>query len=157
MKLNIRKIDKNNYKEVVHLKVFKEQESFIETVKQCLKEAEIYSIWRAIGIYDEEKPVGFAMYGLFLDEGENGRVWLDRFLISKEEQNKGYGKSAVKLLINHLYSEYGYNEIYLSVYENNKKAINLYKGLGFRFNGEIDINGEKVMVINLSDKVIKND
>lgn len=157
MNLIIKSIERNNYKEIVDLKVSNEQKNYIETVEDCLQEAKEYSIWRPVGIYDGEKPVGFAMYGLFIDEGENGRVWLDRFLISSENQGKGYGKAGVKLLINHLYKEYGYSKIYLSVYEDNKNAINLYKNLGFDFNGEIDINGEKVMAINLDNWEIKNE
>lgn len=157
MNLIIKKVNENNYKEIVKLKVANGQENYIETVELCLEEAKEYSIWRPVGIYDKEKAIGFAMYGLFLDEGDNGRVWLDRFLISAENQGIGYGKAAVKILINHLYKEYGYDEIYLSVYEDNKNAINLYKGLGFKFNEEDDVNGEKVMVINLKNKVDKNE
>lgn len=157
MNLIIKSIDKNNYKEIKKLKVSNEQENFIETVEECLEEAKQYKVWRTVGLYDSKKAIGFAMYGLFLDEGENGRVWLDRFLISYENQGKGYGKAGVKLLIKRLYKEYGYNKIYLSVYESNKNAINLYKSLGFKFNGEIDINGENVMVIKLSDMECEND
>lgn len=157
MNLIIKKVNENNYEEIESLKVANGQENYIETVEECLEEAREYSVWSPVGIYDEEKAVGFAMYGLFLDEGENGRVWLDRFLISEENQGMGYGKAAVKILINDLYKEYGYDEIYLSVYEDNKNAINLYEKLGFEFNGEDDINGEKVMVINLKNKVGKNE
>lgn len=157
MNLIIKKVNENNYEEIESLKVANGQENYIETVEECLEEARKYSVWSPVGIYDEEKVVGFAMYGLFFDEGKNGRVWLDRFLISEENQGRGYGKAAVKILINHLYKEYGYDEIYLSVYEDNKNAINLYEKLGFEFNGEDDINGEKVMVINLKNKVGKNE
>ncbi|MEN8076101.1 GNAT family N-acetyltransferase [Clostridioides difficile] len=157
MNLIIKNVNENNYKEIASLKVANGQENYIETVEECLEEARKYSVWRPVGIYDEEKVVGFAMYGLFLDEGDYGRVWLDRFLISAENQGIGYGKAAVKFLINHLYKEYCYDEIYLSVYEDNKNAINLYKKLGFEFNGENDINGENIMVISLENKVGKNE
>ncbi len=96
------------------------------------------------------------MYALFENEGENGRVWLDRFLISHENQGMGYGKAGVRILLEKMYKEYGYSDIYLSVYDNNKGAIALYSKIGFRFNGEIDANGEKIMVINL-DMEWKND
>lgn len=157
MNLTIKNIDKNNYKEIIDLKVSNDQVKFIETVEACLKEAREDSVWRPVGIYDGDKAIGFAMYGLFINEGKRGRVWLDRFLISYENQGKGYGEAAVRLLINNLYKEYGYNKVYLSVYDNNKGAIALYNKVGFKFNGEVDINGEKVMVINLSDMECKND
>ena len=157
MNFNIKPIDKSNYKEIIKLQVGKAQTSFIETTEQCLKEAKENSDWRTVGLYDGERPIGFAMYGLFQEEGEMGRVWLDRLLISHENQGKGYGKIGVKSLLIRLYNEYGYNKIYLSVYENNEVAIKLYKEIGFLFNGEVDINGEKVMVINLSKMVQEDD
>lgn len=91
------------------------------------------------------------MYGLFLNEGEFGRVWLDRIMIGDKYQGKGYGKASVKLLIKRLYKEYGHRKIYLSVYDDNINAIQLYERIGFKFNGEEDTNGEKIMEINLND------
>lgn len=87
------------------------------------------------------------MYGFFKNEGKKGRVWLDRFLIDKKYQNKGYAKVILPFLIDYILCEYNFNKIYLSVYEENLLAINLYKRLGFKFNGEKDINGELVMVL----------
>lgn len=152
MSIMIRLIDDKNYKEILDLRVAKGQESFIETTEECLKEASEDSRWEPVGIYDGDIPIGFAMYGLFLQEGSKGRVWLDRFLIAEDYQGKGYGKASVKLLLHHLHRKYGYDKIYLSVYEANEGAIALYQKLGFTFNGELDINQEKVMVMNCRDK-----
>lgn len=149
MNLNIKEINEKNYQEITSLKVGKEQLGYIESVEDCLKESKEFSLWRPVGIYDGDKAIGFAMYRLFKNEGERGRVWLDRFLISHENQGKGYGESGVRFLLNRLKDEYGYNKIYLSVYDDNIGAISLYKKIGFEFNGEFDINGEKVMVINI--------
>lgn len=153
MSLTIKRIDESNIEEILKLKVSKSQERFIETIEACLDEASEDSKWRTVGIYDEDIAVGFSMYALFLDEGKNGRVWLDRFLISQEYQGKGYGEDGIKLLIKQLYNEYGYKKIYLSVYDINKNAIGLYKKIGFDFNGEVDVKGEKVMVMNLEPQI----
>lgn len=153
MNLTLRAVNEKNYNEIVSLHVAKGQESFIETTQECLEEAKELSIWRPVGIYDEDKLIGFAMYGLFEDEGTNGRVWLDRFMIGHEHQGKGYSKNSLRLLINQLYKEYKYDEIFLSIYDDNATAIKIYENLGFRFNGELDINGEKVMVLKMSKKL----
>ncbi|MCR8746293.1 GNAT family N-acetyltransferase [Romboutsia lituseburensis] len=157
MSLTIKNINEKNREDILGLKVLKSQENFIETIEECLDEASEDSKWRTVGIYDEDIAVGFAMYALFLDEGKNGRVWLDRFLISQEHQGKGYGENGIKLLIKQLYREYGYKKIYLSVYDINKNAIGLYKKIGFDFNGDVDLKGEKVMVINLDNMENLND
>nr|WP_286161353.1 GNAT family N-acetyltransferase [Clostridium sp. KNHs214] len=143
----IKKITKENYKDVLALHVAKEQEGFIESTKECLDEAKESDLWRPVGIYNENQLVGFSMYGLFKDKKDRGRVWLDRFMIAKEYQGKGYGNKSLDILIDRLFNEYNCGEIYLSVYGDNVQAIKMYKCRGFKFNGEIDINGEKVMVL----------
>nr|WP_278320083.1 GNAT family N-acetyltransferase [Haloimpatiens massiliensis] len=143
----IKKITKENYNDALALHVAKEQEGFIESTKECLEEAKESDLWRPVGIYNEKQLVGFSMYGLFKDEKNIGRVWLDRFMIGNEYQGKGYGNRSLDILIERLFNEYNCGQIYLSVYEDNAQAINMYKRRGFKFNGEIDINGEKVMAL----------
>lgn len=132
---------------IAELKIEKEQESFIESTSQCLKEAGELSLWRPVGIYRGDTLIGFAMYGLWREEGINGRVWLDRFLIDRRYQGCGYGKAALNLLIERITREYECREVYLSLYADNSAAIYLYEKTGFCFNGEIDEHGEKVMVL----------
>lgn len=91
------------------------------------------------------------MYGYFQEPSANSQVWLDRLLIDKTYQGNGYGKTAVIALIERLSKEYNCHRIYLSVYDNNQAAIRLYKQIGFYFNGEYDINGENVMVYDLTE------
>ena len=43
-------------------------------------------------------------------------------------------------------------DIYLSVYEENHVAISLYQSYGFKFNGELDTKGEKIMVLEKSSQ-----
>ncbi len=149
MKVEFEKATKKNRKILYKLKVFKNQKNHIETVYDCIKEARQCKCWRPIGIKIDDKYIGFAMYGLWINEGTNGRVWLDRFLIDKRYQNMGYAKIVLPLLIEKIKNEYNYNKLYLSVYEDNYIAINFYKKLGFEFNKEKDINGELIMVKKL--------
>lgn len=146
LKIEFIKANKKNRKILYKLKVKNDQKRHIETVYNCIKEARKYKCWRPFGIKIDDKYIGFFMYGLWLNEGKNGRVWFDRFLIDKKYQNLGYAKIVVPLIIEKIKNEYNYDKLYLSVYEDNYVAINFYKKLGFKFNGEKDINGELVMV-----------
>lgn len=148
MQLHFQKMCKKNRKELEMLEIMPEQEGFIETVRECLEEADREAEWRPVGIYDGEILVGFAMYGFFK---EDGRVWLDRLLIDRKYQNRGYGRVAVSALLQRLTEEYTCEQIYLSVYEENEKAISLYQKLGFLFTGERDTKGEKIMVKKLKN------
>lgn len=149
MKLVIKEINNKNYNEALSLKVKKGQEDFIETVEECLNEAKQIPLRRPVGIYNYNQIIGFAMYGLWENEGTYGRVWLDRFMIGDEFQGRGYGSESLKLILNRIYNEYNRNEIYLSIYENNDLATKMYEKLGFQFNGELDINGEKIMKLEV--------
>ena len=149
MDIKFEKVNRKNKKNVYKIKVKKSQKKHIETVYESLKEARKYNFWKPIAIIINNKYVGFAMYGICKDEKPNGRVWLDRFMIDKNSQNKGYAKKVMPLILDRLKNEYNCNKIYLSVYEDNKIAIDFYKNFGFQFNGELDINNEKVMVKDL--------
>lgn len=136
-------ITAQNKDALLKLEVEDAQKSFIESVAECLDEADGDARWHPLGLYERQTPVGFAMYGDFGGAGEG--VWLDRLLIDRRFQGRGYGRRAVALLLDTLRQTYGEVPVYLSVYEDNARAIRLYKSFGFRMNGEIDSKGEKVM------------
>lgn len=146
MNIEIREVTSENLKEVLSLHVSETQKSYVESTKQCLKDATECNCYRPTGLYQDGIMVGFAMYGFFPDEDQNGRVWLDRYLIDERFQGKGLGSIMLGELIAHLIKIYNCNKIYLSLYEDNQRALHLYQKFGFHFNGELDINGEKVMV-----------
>lgn len=139
-------VNKDNIAEVARLHISAQQVGMVETVEECFSEAQQFSLWRPVAISKGNELIGFAMYGLWKNEGENGRVWLDRFLIDEHHQGKGYASLVLPTLLEHIAKEYQCEEIYLSVYDNNAVAIHLYEKFGFLRNGETDINGETVMV-----------
>ena len=129
---------------LIGLAVREDQRGFIESVEECLKEADVIDYWRPLGIWWENKPVGFAMYGFWPGEGEKGRLWLDRLMVDRRYQGKGIGRQALNALLAK-FKETGREEIFLSVYADNPAAA-MYRAFGFKENGERDINGEIVMV-----------
>lgn len=151
MNIKFISITSHNYDEVKNLHISASQKGNVETVEECCREAEEFSLWHPIAIADGEKLIGFAMYGLWINEGERGRVWLDRFFIDERFQGRGYAKPVLIQLIRKIHEEYGYDEVYLSVYESNQLAIKVYQSLGFAFNGERDINNELVMVLDIKN------
>ena len=155
MNLHIKPLSAENKKEALQLNVKTEQSSFIEPVSQCIQEAEQLDLWNPVAIYHGTDMIGFAMYGFFPYEDTHGRVWLDRFLIDDRYQGKGYGKTALKLLITRLFCEYQCNAIYLSLYQQNKHAYHLYTSFGFQENGEKDINGETVMCLQKNHESVR--
>lgn len=147
--LSIEPVTAKNRAHVEGLRVRAEQQNFIETTAQCMKEADQLPLWRPVALMRGADLVGFAMYGLWAEEGARGRVWLDRLLIDARFQGQGLGKEALTLLIDRIRAEYGCEELYLSLYEDNVRALRLYEEAGFRLNGQRDANGELVMVLTL--------
>lgn len=146
MNLKIEKVNKENFLAVTKLKLNDNQNDYIESNSYSIAESKYYTFWNTVALYDESLLVGFAMYG---EIEEEDRIWLDRYMIDKSFQGKGYGKAFLNVLIQKLKEEYRCSEIYLSLYKNNEAAVNLYKSFGFEFNGELDTNGELVMVKKL--------
>ena len=54
-----------------------------------------------------------------------------KILIDKSCQGRGYGEEASRLILRHAFKTLNLHRVYLGVHEDNEKAINLYKKLGF--------------------------
>ena len=126
------------------LRVGADQVTFIETVSECMEEADALSQWHPMGILHSGELIGFTMYGYFV-ESWGGRLWFDRLLLDRHFQGHGWGKEAIHVILTQMRREFPGEDIYLSVYDDNPHAISLYHFYGFEFNGELDINGEKIM------------
>ncbi len=137
----IRAITNLNKKEVLKLKVAEQQQAFIESVSQCLLDAERDTRYIPLELYEKDEIIGFSMHGEFV-----GEIWLDRYLIDERFQGQGLGRYFLRALVDHLNERYPNQLIYLSVFEHNTIAIHLYQKFGFSFAEKFDENGEKIMI-----------
>ncbi len=148
--LIVRLLQKSEWESILQLSTLPSQSSFIENSRKCLDDAKTnaYNMtWNFYGIFLGENIIGFAMHGRqYLKPLPITRVWLDRFMIDEKYQGKGYGKNAMLLILQKLYTDYDCKKIFLSVIEDNAIAITLYENLGFRRTAHKDPNGEQIMV-----------
>ena len=150
MELQFKPVTEKNRKEILSLELRDDQKKFIESIENCLSEADSHSCWHAVGIYDGNVLIGFAMYGLFWEYLPFGRLWLNRFLIDRRYQSMGYGKAALMDLLKRLWKKYHRKHIYLSVTDDNQTASALYHHFGFAYTGERDMRNERVMVLKIA-------
>lgn len=148
MRIMFKEVTWDTLKDVCMLSVKDDQFSFIESNAYSIAESKFNDEWNTVGIYIDDILVGFSMYGYISSEK---RVWLDRFMIDGRFQGMGYGRKAIKELINKIFKEFKCDEIYLSIFDDNLNALKLYLSLGFKANGELDYGGENIMVLTIKD------
>ena len=67
-----------------------------------------------------------------------------KILIDKNQQNKGYGREALKQGIMYLKDKFDAREIYTGVALGNEEAKHLYSSIGFKETGLIEDNMEEM-------------
>jgi len=147
-----------NYAAVaVGLKLNEQQQTFLGNNELSLVQAYVSSAndehpWLPFAIYLDDIVIGFAM--IFYKSKNKSHFLIDelskesfygicRFMIAEEYQGKGYGKEAVKKVIDKIRT-FPYGEapaIYLSYDHENIAAKNLFASVGFVETGENDSEG----------------
>jgi len=144
--IQLREINEDNFRECVNLKVNDNQTNFVATNVMSLAQAWLhYSIARPFAIYSDDVMVGFLMLDYSEAEKECG-IW--RFMIDEKYQNRGFGKEAMRVILDYIKSNPVFESVNLSYEPENVVADKLYRGFGFSPTGEIDY-GEIVMKLQV--------
>lgn len=134
--VELRKITKENFEKVIRLSVAENQIPFVASNVYSLAQAGIYrETAYPFAIYTDDILVGFIMMGYYEKECQY-TLW--RFMIDEKYQNKGYGKSALKLAVNYMIDNFKVKELGTGTHCKNFVAKKLYKSLGFKETDEID-------------------
>lgn len=127
MSITLRRIDENNWRDCINLKVSEEQERFVATNVNGLALAYAHKEIKPRGIYAGDEMVGFIMYGR---DPDDGLYYINRFMIDKNHQRKGFGREALKILLDEL-REDGVESVDIIHKPDNTVAIKLYRSFGF--------------------------
>ena len=122
-------VDPGNWR--LGLKVAEDQKSYVSDSYTMLARAFAYreSRSRAFVIYDEETPVGMAM---FHDCEPLEAYDLSQLFIDRRYQGRGYGKEATRIILDMMRQDGKYRKVVLCYIEGNDPARKLYEGFGFR-------------------------
>ena len=131
-------ITEDNYYEVYKLKVAPEQESYVAPAVSILARAyaKRNRNARALAVKDVDTIIGVLMY-MELHE-EPACYTIEQFMIDQKHQNKGYGKQALRMVIDMLEKERKYEAIEICVKMDDAQAIKVYTDVGFTNTGYID-------------------
>ncbi len=144
--ITLKKVDRDNYRKVLDIKMNEEQNKFVAPNVVSLAQAWVfYNEARPFAIYNDDEVIGFIMLRCFEEERDAG-IW--RFMIAEEHQGKGYGRKAMECIIHMITKEGKFDTLGLDFVENNFVAKHLYESLGFKETGEVE-DGSIVMKLDL--------
>ena len=84
----------------------------------------------AIVLRDDDRLIGNVSLMDF--DSINQTATLGVFIGENDDRNKGYGREAIKLILNYGFNSLNLNNIMLRVYSFNERAIDTYKKIGFK-------------------------
>ena len=134
--VNFRKITEENFDAIIKMKR-PDGENFVAANAVSLAQAWLYRDDGDVfpfASYDDDAVVGFM---LLEEDMEDERLDLWRIMLPPENEGKGYGTAAVKLMIQYAKDYRRYKSIGLLCGPKNHNARHIYDKLGFQPTGEI--------------------
>ncbi|MCT1399359.1 GNAT family N-acetyltransferase [Paenibacillus sp. p3-SID867] len=127
--IRLQPIDKDNWTECIKLKAKPEQEGFIASNLYSIAQYQFLEHFEAMAIYEEQTMVGFALYGL---DSDDGNYWIYRLMIDGNFQGKGYGKAALRYIIEEIRNKPDRTDVLMISFDpKNEQARQLYVKAGF--------------------------
>lgn len=132
--ITLKSINRDNFWECVELEVNEYQSRFVASNAISIAQAKVQPECIPMGVYSNDVMVGFVMYCIDEDDGE---YWIYRMMIDKKYQNKGYGKEALRQLLEIIKKDDTHDKIFLGVEIDSILAVKLYQSFGFYFNKQV--------------------
>ena len=143
LEVTLREITKENWRDIVRLKVAPHQEQFVASNAMSIAEAHFnpeVAWFRAI--YAGDMPVGFLMLE---DNVAQQEYFLWRFMIAEQYQGCGYGRKTLELFFAHVKTRPGAVAVETSCVPAKGGPGPFYEKMGFVYTGKEEENGELVM------------
>ena len=140
--IHLEAVTRDNFEELIGLKVRQDQESFVSTVAESLAQAYVYpDNAYPFAVYNDTDIVGFIMMGYY-EVKQYYTLW--KLLIDHRYQNKGYGRQALELGLAYIKERFDPPDVYTGVAPGNTVAKNLYVSAGFEDTGLIECGMEEM-------------
>ncbi len=142
--LRLEAIDRHNFRDIVALSVDDAQKTYIASNLYSLAQAYVQPECVPLAVYEKNEPVGFVMYAMDEDEREYS---IYRVMIDKRYQSRGFGREALRLLLERLQADRERHVIFISFAPENAWAKALYESVGFVSDDRIE-DGELIYRLN---------
>lgn len=141
----LREITKDNYLEILKLKVRPDQERMVASNAVSLAQSQFYEEAWCRGIYSGDTAVGFLMLDLDRAKPEYG-IW--RLMVGADHQGQGHARRALAMAVDHIRTQPGASEVVLSHVEGPGNPGPFYESCGFEYTGKL-LGKERVMRLTL--------
>jgi diamine N-acetyltransferase len=140
MKISLRQVTRENFDEVVDLRLHDHQYNYLASNSYSIAEASLNPALQTHAIYGDERVIGFALY-CRPEEGDEspGTYGIWRLMIDAEFQGRGYGRQALELVLREICSHDSAKRIHICYKPDNDAAKRFYSNLGFE---EVGIEAE---------------
>ncbi len=143
--VSLREVTADSLRNILRLKVGPQQEQFVADNAASIAEAHFEPKAWFRAIYAGETPVGFVM---LYDDVEKPEYFLWRYMIDRRYQGMGFGRQALRQVIDYVRGRPGATEMLLSYVPAEGSPEPFYARLGFVNTGAVE-DGENVMRLAL--------
>jgi len=137
-KITVRPLNRFNWEAATQLELHEYQSDFMPPILHSIAQSKFEDL-EPMGIFAGDDLVGFAMYGNF-----SGICWINRIMLDKTHQEKGYGKKALQLILDKIKTRPNCQEIRTSFVRANALAEYFFGSMGFQRIAD-GLDGEIVM------------
>ena len=147
MTISLREVTIDNFESLMDMELPKHQRDLLHSNAYSIAQARFYPEFVPRAIYQDERPVGFALYNRE-DGGRPGHYGIYRFMIDFPLQSQGLGRRAMALLLDEIKAAPDAESVSICYHPTNERASAFYKSFGFAEVG-IDCNQEMIAEIRL--------
>ena len=146
----VRPVTKDNWKELIRLKVREDQTHFVASNLFSIAEAQFGDDYEGhwdlhpFGIYNGETPVGFLMYGFNFGHPKQ-QAFIIRLMVDENHQGKGYGRFGMEKMLETFRLDERIRTVGISYEPENETARKLYASMGFE--ETVEMIGDEVLAV----------
>ncbi|QHJ13904.1 Spermine/spermidine acetyltransferase [Paraglaciecola mesophila] len=141
MNISLRDVTKDNWLDVIHLEITKEQENYVALNSESIAESSFYPHYVNRAIYRDNEVVGFIQFYQELEEGLPDEFYIAQFMVDVKYQGQGIGKIATKQVISEMSAIPECKKITILYMPGHHAMRKFYSQFGFKVTEEDENDG----------------
>ncbi|WP_158282224.1 GNAT family N-acetyltransferase [Salipaludibacillus keqinensis] len=147
--ISIQELTVKNLYKCLNKKLAEDQINRVAPNVYSIAESKVDPNFTPYAIHLDEEVIGFVMTENDPNEIKERKYWIPRFMIDVSYQRKGYGKEAMRHIIDMFKKNDDCHYIGLSTEPDNDSALQFYESLGFVNTGELLEESEVILLLKV--------